>query len=69
MTRSPVAVDLARQIAQHPQYCVRNDRRSAYEQWMLTPSEALANEFRLAQDSLAKVDPADGLGCFNGEGK
>jgi enoyl-CoA hydratase len=30
------ALDLARQIAIHPQLCLRTDRRSAYEQWDLT---------------------------------
>ncbi|MHB8681493.1 MAG: crotonase/enoyl-CoA hydratase family protein [Acidimicrobiales bacterium] len=58
------ALELARQIAEHPQYCLRNDRRSTYEQWTLTTDDALANEFRWANDSLRGGDPADGLSRF-----
>lgn len=40
------ALELARQIAEFPQICMRGDRRSAYEQFDLSFEEALANEFR-----------------------
>lgn len=38
------ALELAAQIANFPQVCLRGDRMSAYEQWGLTMEEALANE-------------------------
>jgi len=40
------AQELARQIAEFPQTCMREDRMSAYEQFDLSFKEALANEFR-----------------------
>jgi enoyl-CoA hydratase len=43
----PTAVALAREIALHPQLCLRTDRRSTYEQWDLPFGEAMANEVRL----------------------
>jgi enoyl-CoA hydratase len=39
------ALELARQLADFPQTCLRGDRRSAYEQWGLNESAAIANEF------------------------
>lgn len=39
------AEKLAREIARFPQICLRGDRRSAYEQFGLSLTEALANEF------------------------
>lgn len=38
------ALEIANQIANFPQVCLRGDRMSAYEQWGLTIEEALANE-------------------------
>lgn len=46
------AQDLARHLATLPQVCLRNDRRSVYEQHGLELEQALANEFRLGQLSL-----------------
>ena len=40
------AQGLARQIAEFPQTCMREDRLSAYEQFDLSFEEALANEFK-----------------------
>jgi enoyl-CoA hydratase len=40
------AVALARQLAELPQACLRNDRLSVYEQEGLPVDQALANEFR-----------------------
>ncbi len=40
-----VAQELARELARFPQVCLRNDRLSAYEQFGLGLSAALANEF------------------------
>ena len=40
------AREIARQIAEFPQECMRRDRRSAYEQIDLSFDEAVQNEFR-----------------------
>ena len=39
------ARELAREIAQFPQACLRSDRRSTYEQWGLSEERAMALEF------------------------
>lgn len=44
---------LAREMAAFPQECLRNDRRTAYEQSGLSLEDALANEFQLGLRSLA----------------
>jgi len=44
---------LAGELAKFPQACLRNDRRSAYEQGDLSFDAALANEFKRGLDSLA----------------
>ncbi len=46
------AEQLARDIAQFPQVCMRNDRMSAYEQFDLDFTAAMANEFQRGLDSL-----------------
>jgi enoyl-CoA hydratase len=38
------AIELAKEIASHPQRCMRSDRRSAIEQWGMTEHEAMKNE-------------------------
>ncbi len=47
------AIDLAEEIASHPQRCMRSDRRSAIEQWDLSEEEAMRNESRLGVETLA----------------
>ena len=42
------AQELARQLAAFPQACLRGDRRSAYAQWGMSESDALAAEFHAA---------------------
>jgi len=63
-----VAIELAREIADHPQWCLRNDRRSTYEQWSMTIEDAMANEFARARASLAHGTPAEGLSRFTASG-
>jgi enoyl-CoA hydratase len=46
------ALELARQIADFPQECMRRDRRSAYEQHDLALGEALQNELRHGMKAL-----------------
>ena len=64
------AEELAAQIAAFPQTCLRNDRLSSYEQWGMALPEALRNECRHGQASLASGDAEAGAGRFReGEGR
>lgn len=58
-----VAEELARELARFPQICLRNDRRSAYEQFDLTLEQAMVNEFRHGLQSL-KVEAHTGAERF-----
>jgi enoyl-CoA hydratase len=60
------ALDLAHGLARLPQTCLRNDRLSAYEQDGRQLGEALANEFRRGQASLASGEAIDGARRFSG---
>ena len=64
-TALDAAVELAASIAGFPQACLRNDRRSAIEQWELGQA-SMANEFGLGTESLASRELADGLARFAG---
>jgi enoyl-CoA hydratase len=59
------AESLAAEIAAHPQTCLRNDRRSAHEQWSMTLPDAMANEFRHGMNSLASEEAAAGAQRFS----
>ncbi len=64
------AEELAAQIAAFPQTCLRNDRLSSYEQWGLPLAEALRNECRHGQVSLASGEAEAGAGRFrDGDGR
>ncbi len=64
------AEELAAQIAAFPQTCMREDRLSSYEQWGLPLAEALKNECRHGQASLAGGEAEAGAGRFrSGEGR
>jgi enoyl-CoA hydratase/carnithine racemase len=58
------AEELAAQLAAFPQQCMRNDRRSAHDQFGLALDQAIGNEFALGQKSLASPELAGGLGRF-----
>ncbi len=61
---------LAREIARHPQICMRNDRASALSQWSLTTREALAAEFALGEKTLQSGETLAGAAKFaGGEGR
>ena len=63
-------MELADQLAQFPQRCLRADRRSAYEQWSLSLPEALANELRGGLEVIRSGETAQGAGRFAaGEGR
>lgn len=58
------AIDLAKQIAAHPQRCMRNDRLSAIEQWDFDESAAIENETRHGLDTLSSGETAAGAQRF-----
>jgi enoyl-CoA hydratase len=64
-TARAAAEKLAEQITRFPQQCMRNDRRSAYEQFDLTFSEALKNEFRLGIETITSGETLQGAGRFS----
>jgi enoyl-CoA hydratase len=58
------AVELARQVAGFPQFCMRSDRRSSYEQWGMPIAEAMANETALGMQVIASGETRDGATRF-----
>lgn len=58
------AVELAGQIAAHPQVCLRNDRRSTLTQWGRPLDAALAEETRLGLETIASGETAAGATRF-----
>ncbi len=58
------AIELAEEIASHPQRCMRSDRRSAIEQWAMTENEAMRNELRLGLDTIESGETATGAKHF-----
>ncbi len=59
-----VAVALAHEIAALPQGCLRNDRRSMYEQHGLPLGDALANEVRLGLETIRSGETQAGAQRF-----
>ncbi|MFZ5757048.1 MAG: crotonase/enoyl-CoA hydratase family protein [Pseudomonadota bacterium] len=57
---------LALQIAEFPQTCMRNDRRSALDQWGMSEREALASEFALGLKTLQSGETRAGATKFTG---
>ncbi len=55
------AEKLAGDLARFPRACLRNDRASAYEQFSLPMSDALANEFRHGRNSLESPEFFEGI--------
>lgn len=60
---------LAAQIAEFPQRCLRNDRRSVYEQHAMTEPEALAREFVLGMESLREDGVQGAMRFASGQGR
>jgi enoyl-CoA hydratase len=58
------AEKLALEIAAFPQACMRNDRKSAYEQWDLGEPEAIQNEFRHGLNTLKSGETLAGASRF-----
>lgn len=57
---------LALQIAAFPQACLHGDRRSAFEQWGMTETDALQNEFRHGMATLQSGETLAGASRFSG---
>jgi enoyl-CoA hydratase len=57
---------LALEIAALPQECMRNDRRSACDQFSLEWDDALRHEFALGEKSLTSPELSGGLARFRG---
>ena len=55
------AVELAEEMAARPQAALREDRQSAYEQWGLDLSAALASEYRHGMAALATGEMLTGI--------
>jgi enoyl-CoA hydratase len=58
------AMELAREIAAHPQLCMRSDRRSALEQWGLSEDRAMRNELRLGLQTIESGETVSGAKRF-----
>lgn len=65
-TALAAAVAWAQELAALPQVCMRNDRRSAIDQWSLPVDGALAHETRLGLNSLASGEALEGAARFTG---
>ena len=64
------AIDLAKEIAKHPQRCMRSDRRSAIEQWAMTEDNAMRNELGLGIATIESGETVEGATRFrDGEGR
>ena len=58
------ALELAEQIAAHPQQCMRNDRASVYGQHALPERDALAHEFALGLKTIGSGETVQGASRF-----
>ena len=66
---TPGAVDLARQLAALPQFCLRSDRMSMIEQWGITEEEAAVNEARRGRAVVDSGETREGAQRFAGRGR
>lgn len=59
------AVQLAQEIAAHPQTCLRNDRSSTLGQWGLDEDDAMARELQLGLATIGSGETATGARRFS----
>ncbi|MDQ6659576.1 MAG: crotonase/enoyl-CoA hydratase family protein [Chloroflexota bacterium] len=59
------ALTLATDISRFPQFCMRSDRLSSYEQWSLPRDEALRNETRHGMQVLHSGETRQGANRFS----
>jgi enoyl-CoA hydratase len=66
----PAALELAEQLRQFPQNCLRSDRLSACEQWGMSLEDALANEFEHGMAVIDSRETVTGAARFaSGKGR
>lgn len=58
------ALELAEEIARHPQRCMRSDRRSAIEQWGMSEAQAMRNELALGLETIESGETVAGATRF-----
>jgi enoyl-CoA hydratase len=58
------AIELAEEIATHPQRCMRGDRRSAIEQWGMSEDDGMRNELRIGVDTIESGETVSGAQRF-----
>jgi enoyl-CoA hydratase/carnithine racemase len=68
-TSRAAAEELARELAQFPQVCMRGDRMSAYEQFDLSFQDAMSNEFSHGLDALREETSAGAKRFAGGAGR
>jgi enoyl-CoA hydratase len=68
-TSRAAAEEIARELAQFPQVCMRGDRMSAYEQYDLGFEDAMANEFRHGLAALREETSAGAKRFAGGAGR
>lgn len=69
-TALATALELAHRMSGFPQLCMRNDRRSAIEQWDTDVDTAMSTETRLGLDSVRSDETAEAVARFvSGEGR
>ena len=65
-----VAIELADQLCQFPQLCLRSDRQSSYEQWGMSLDDALIRETELGREVIKSGETRDGATRFaSGKGR
>jgi enoyl-CoA hydratase len=62
----PASLDLARQLAALPQFCLRSDHMSVLEQWGMTEEEAAVNEARRGRAVVESGETLEGAVRFAG---
>jgi enoyl-CoA hydratase len=60
------SVELARQLAELPQFCLRSDRMSVLEQWGMTQEDAAVNEARRGRAVIESGETLAGAQSFAG---
>ncbi len=58
------AIEMAKELAELPQTCLRNDRRSAYEQFGMPLPQAFAREFELGMATIETGEHVRGAARF-----
>lgn len=59
------ALELAEQLCRFPQRCMRSDRLSSYQQWHLSPHDALLNETRRGLEVIRSGETRAGATRFS----